>query len=95
MFEISVKAHFSSAHQIRDYGGKCEQLHGHNWLVEAKVSRADVAEDGMVMDFAILKQKLKTTQKFNCCPWLPEGKKSFLSILASQITVCLLKTPVC
>ena len=58
MFELTVKSQFNSAHQIRDYGGKCEELHGHNWLVEARVTKTDVAEDGMVIDFAVLKKKL-------------------------------------
>ena len=58
MFEVTVKGQFNSAHQIRDYGGKCEELHGHNWLVEARVTKPDVAADGMVIDFAVLKKKL-------------------------------------
>jgi 6-pyruvoyltetrahydropterin/6-carboxytetrahydropterin synthase len=58
MFEITVKGQFNSAHQIRDYGGKCEELHGHNWLVEARVTKPDVADDGMVIDFAVLKKQL-------------------------------------
>ena len=58
MFELTVKSQFNSAHQIRDYGGKCEELHGHNWLVEARVTKPEVAEDGMVIDFAVLKKNL-------------------------------------
>jgi len=58
MFEVKVRGQFNSAHRIRGYRGKCEELHGHNWLVEAAVIKSDVAEDGMVIDFAILKKKL-------------------------------------
>ena len=59
MFEISVRSQFSAAHQIRDYGGKCEELHGHNWAVEVKMQSPELDETGMVMDFAVLKKALE------------------------------------
>ena len=64
MFEISVEMDFSAAHNLRDYNGKCEKLHGHNWRVEVVLS-ADVLNDGqMVMDFTIMKKKLKKVLKY-------------------------------
>jgi len=59
MYSIKVEAYFSSAHNLRGYKGKCESLHGHNWKVEAVVSQRPLGKDGMVMDFTILKTKLK------------------------------------
>lgn len=35
MYEIKVKSNFSSAHSLKNYRGKCERLHGHNWNIEA------------------------------------------------------------
>ena len=58
MYEITVRSKFSAAHQIRGYGGKCEELHGHNWAVEATGQSPDINETGMVMDFAELKKAL-------------------------------------
>ena len=58
MFEVKVKANFSAAHQLRHYKGKCEELHGHNWIVELRVGREKVNECGMVIDFAELKKIL-------------------------------------
>jgi len=58
MFEILVRSQFSAAHQIRGYGGKCEVLHGHNWIIEATAHNPDVGKDGMLMDFSELKKKL-------------------------------------
>ncbi len=58
MFEILVRSQFNAAHRIAGYGGKCEALHGHNWLVEVRVSSAEVGKEGMVMDFAKLKKML-------------------------------------
>jgi 6-pyruvoyltetrahydropterin/6-carboxytetrahydropterin synthase len=57
MFEVKVQGSFSAAHNLRDYSGDCERLHGHNWLVELAVG--GVRDDsGMVVDFRILKDSL-------------------------------------
>ncbi len=56
---LRVRADFSASHQLRNYQGKCEHLHGHNFLVEAQVcgTRVD-PESGMLMDFKDLKSSL-------------------------------------
>jgi 6-pyruvoyltetrahydropterin/6-carboxytetrahydropterin synthase len=59
MFEIKVKADFSAAHNLRNYEGKCEKLHGHNWIVEATFRYEGVDKDGLAIDFRIAKTALK------------------------------------
>ncbi len=59
MYTIKVEGHFSSAHNLRGYKGKCESLHGHNWKVEVAVTAAGLDSCGMVMDFKTLKQELE------------------------------------
>jgi len=59
MYEISVRASFSSAHNLRSYKGKCERLHGHNWQVEVYLRGENLDEEGMLMDFKKLKMLLK------------------------------------
>ncbi|MBW1659729.1 MAG: 6-carboxytetrahydropterin synthase, partial [Deltaproteobacteria bacterium] len=39
MYEIKIIRFFSAAHFLKDYHGKCEALHGHNWKVEVMVRR--------------------------------------------------------
>lgn len=58
MYNIKVEANFSSAHNLRGYHGKCEDLHGHNWKVEASVSSRALDKSGMVMDFKDLKSAI-------------------------------------
>jgi 6-pyruvoyltetrahydropterin/6-carboxytetrahydropterin synthase len=58
MYEIKVKGTFSSAHNLRSYKGKCEKLHGHNWIVEASVASDGLDKGGMVLDFSVLKKML-------------------------------------
>ncbi len=55
MYAVKIEDHFSGAHRLRNYHGKCEDLHGHNWKVEVLVSSDSLDEGGMVLDFKILK----------------------------------------
>lgn len=59
MYTVSVESRFSSAHNLRGYKGKCEDLHGHNWKVRLTVSSAELDHLGMVCDFTVLKDVLK------------------------------------
>ncbi len=55
MYKIKIVSYFSAAHSLREYKGKCESLHGHNWKVEVIVSSEKLNPSGMVMDFSDLK----------------------------------------
>ena len=59
MYEIKIKTDFSAAHNLREVGGKCESLHGHNFIVEVAVESKELNELGMVMDFRLLKEKTR------------------------------------
>ena len=50
MFEVRVTADFSAAHFLRDYNGKCENLHGHNYKVYAHVRGTELDRGGMLLD---------------------------------------------
>ncbi len=57
MYEISVQKTFSAAHTL-DIGEEREALHGHNFRVEATIASQDLNDDGLVLDFRVLKQWL-------------------------------------
>jgi 6-pyruvoyltetrahydropterin/6-carboxytetrahydropterin synthase len=59
MYEIKVKAAFSSAHNLRNYRGKCERLHGHNWVVEAVLAYKSLDKDGLAVDFRQARKELR------------------------------------
>lgn len=61
MYYLRVEDDFASAHQLREYRGKCENLHGHNWRVMIRVKGERLDATGMLMDFGILKKLLKQT----------------------------------
>ena len=56
MFELTVEVSFSAAHCIKGHPGRCAQLHGHNYRVLVTAAGTDVNDQGMVIDFATLKQ---------------------------------------
>lgn len=63
MYSVKVLVYFSAAHSLRDYKGKCENLHGHNWKVEAEVVSEKLNKQGMVVDFTELKKELNDVLK--------------------------------
>jgi len=60
MYSLKVEGSFSSAHNLRGYKGKCEDLHGHNWRVQITVKSNQLDNIGMVLDFKFLKKKLNS-----------------------------------
>ena len=57
---LKVKGGFSAAHRLYGSGGKCESLHGHNFKVELEVEGENLDDQGMLIDFGLLKGLLQT-----------------------------------
>ncbi len=55
MYILRIETDFAAAHNLRNYKGKCENLHGHNWKVAIEVSSEKLDNIGIVIDFSILK----------------------------------------
>jgi 6-pyruvoyltetrahydropterin/6-carboxytetrahydropterin synthase len=54
-FEVMIERNFSSAHQLRGYKGKCENLHGHNYKIEIYARGSELDNIGLLVDFGDLK----------------------------------------
>ena len=54
-FEVMIERNFSSAHQLRGYKGKCENLHGHNYKIEIYARGRELDNVGLLVDFVELK----------------------------------------
>ncbi|GMO14597.1 MAG: 6-carboxytetrahydropterin synthase QueD [Treponemataceae bacterium] len=66
MFRVRVEAEFAAAHFLRDYNGKCENLHGHNYRVCAHFCGQDLDAGGMLIDFSFAKKLLQNAiEKFD------------------------------
>jgi 6-pyruvoyltetrahydropterin/6-carboxytetrahydropterin synthase len=58
MYQVSVEGHFDAAHYLRDYGGKCENVHGHRFKVVVTLKATKLNEIGLAYDFVELKHHL-------------------------------------
>lgn len=59
MFEVSVEETFAAGHALRNYHGKCENVHGHNFRVRVTAAADELDPNGLLMDFAELKKLLR------------------------------------
>jgi 6-pyruvoyltetrahydropterin/6-carboxytetrahydropterin synthase len=74
MYEVKVITHFAAAHQLRNIGGKCEDLHGHNWKIEVTLRGEKLRDGGLLVDFQEVKEATNSI--------LGELDHSFLNELA-------------
>lgn len=56
MFEVSVQRTFAAGHALRNYHGKCENVHGHNYRVQITVNGEQLDPNGLLVDFLELKR---------------------------------------
>jgi 6-pyruvoyltetrahydropterin/6-carboxytetrahydropterin synthase len=56
VYELTVTGKFAAAHNLKNFQGPCESLHGHNWKVEVTVAGTELDQAGMVIDFGEIKR---------------------------------------
>ena len=61
MYELTVVGRFAAAHSLRNFKGRCEALHGHNWRVEVTVQGEKLGEADLLFDFGELKALMRQT----------------------------------
>ncbi|MGA2251788.1 6-carboxytetrahydropterin synthase QueD [Terracidiphilus sp.] len=59
MYEVTVDASFSSGHYLRNYHGRCENPHGHNYKVRVTLIGKDLDQTGLLLDFKQLKHVMR------------------------------------
>ncbi|QNI33227.1 6-carboxytetrahydropterin synthase QueD [Alloacidobacterium dinghuense] len=59
MYEVTVERGFSSGHYLRNYKGKCENPHGHNYKVRITLLGERLDHAGLLLDFKDLKQVMR------------------------------------
>ncbi|MEG0948962.1 MAG: 6-carboxytetrahydropterin synthase QueD [Bacteroidales bacterium] len=60
MYTVIKRMEISAAHRLSlSYPSKCEQLHGHNWIITVYCQSETLNNDGMVVDFTHIKQVVK------------------------------------
>ena len=59
MFEVSAEETFAAGHSLRNYHGKCENVHGHNYRVRVTLEGANLDHAGLLVDFVEIKRLLR------------------------------------
>ena len=60
MYTVTKRMEISASHQLKlSYPSKCENLHGHNWIITVSCRSKELNADGMVIDFTHIKKAVK------------------------------------
>jgi 6-pyruvoyltetrahydropterin/6-carboxytetrahydropterin synthase len=59
MFEVTVEDSFAAGHYLRNYKGKCENPHGHNYKVRVTLAGQELDKAGLLVDFKDLREVMK------------------------------------
>lgn len=59
MYELTVEREFSSGHYLRNYHGRCENPHGHNYKVRITLAGRELDQAGLLLDFKLVKQVMR------------------------------------
>ncbi|MBD5267327.1 MAG: 6-carboxytetrahydropterin synthase [Bacteroides sp.] len=61
MYYVSKRMEIAGSHRLTlSYKSKCENLHGHNWIITVFCKAKQLNADGMVCDFTHIKEKIHT-----------------------------------
>ncbi|MEO8662731.1 MAG: 6-carboxytetrahydropterin synthase QueD [Bryobacteraceae bacterium] len=60
MFEVAVEKVFAAGHALRDYNGRCENIHGHNYRVRVLLEGDRLDGTGLLVDFLEVEAVMKT-----------------------------------
>jgi 6-pyruvoyltetrahydropterin/6-carboxytetrahydropterin synthase len=55
---LKVRDKFSAAHFLKEYKGKCENVHGHTFQVEVAIAVRELDHTGIGFDFTEIKKAL-------------------------------------
>lgn len=58
MYEVAVEVGFSASHAVRLPNGEMEPLHSHDWLVTVVFQGTDLDDDGLLVDFVAVQERL-------------------------------------
>jgi 6-pyruvoyltetrahydropterin/6-carboxytetrahydropterin synthase len=59
MYEVTVEDSFAAGHYLRNYHGKCENPHGHNYKLRVTLAGEQLDKAGLLIDFKDLREVMR------------------------------------
>ena len=59
MYEVTVEDSFAAGHYLRNYKGKCENPHGHNYKLRVTLAGNELDKAGLLLDFKDLREVMR------------------------------------
>lgn len=60
MYTVVKRLEISASHKLRlNYESKCQNLHGHNWIIYIYLKAKNLDENGMIYDFSLIKKQIQ------------------------------------
>ena len=72
MFEVTIEETFAAGHALRNYKGKCENVHGHNYRCQVTLAGEELDSIGLLVDFVELKKTVHAVLDRMDHQWLNE-----------------------
>jgi len=72
MFEVTIEETFAAGHALRNYRGKCENVHGHNYRCQVTLEGPELDSAGLLVDFVELKKTVHAVLDRMDHQWLNE-----------------------
>jgi 6-pyruvoyltetrahydropterin/6-carboxytetrahydropterin synthase len=72
MFEVTIEETFAAGHALRNYRGKCENVHGHNYRCQVTLEGEQLDSIGLLVDFVELKRVVHSVLDRMDHQWLNE-----------------------
>ena len=72
MFEVTIEETFAAGHALRNYHGKCENVHGHNYRCQVTLQGEQLDGIGLLVDFVELKRVVHSVLDRMDHQWLNE-----------------------
>jgi len=90
MYTVKKTIEIAGAHKLNlDYDSKCNNLHGHNWIITVECQAAQLNPNGMVMDFQNIKDIVKKLDHRNLNDFMEQPTAENISkYLLERIPYC-------
>lgn len=91
MYKIQKTMEVSAAHQLNlPYASKCNNFHGHNWIITVYCAGKELNNEAMLVDFSTIKEIVMALDHKNLNDILnfPTTAENLAHYIQSQIQTC-------